>query len=69
MDVNLFLMESETIRNQLEEVGKRENIVSQDIEETARQSEEAKETYSRLEQELSDLETEMTSKREQLSQA
>ncbi len=69
LDVNLFLMESETIRNQLEEVGKRENIVSQDIEETARQSEEAKETYSRLEQELSDLETEMTSKREQLSQA
>ena len=47
LDVNLFLMESETIRSQLEEVGKRENIVSQDIEETARQSEEEKETYSR----------------------
>ena len=69
LDVNLFLMESETIRSQLEEVGKRENIVSQDIEETARQSEEEKETYSRLEQELSDLESEINQKREQFGQA
>ena len=69
LDVNLFLMESETIRSQLEEVEKRENIVSQDIEETARQSEEEKETYSRLEQELSDLESEINQKREQFGQA
>ncbi len=68
-DVNLFLMESEGIRNQLEEVGKREAIVSQDMEEAASQTEKEKGSYDRLEQEISNLESEIGIKREKLSQA
>lgn len=68
-DVNLFLMESEGIRTQLSDVEKKETIVSQDMQEMARQMEEEKASYDRLEQELGRLEAEVGKKREQLSQA
>lgn len=68
-DVNLFLLESEGIRNQLGDVEKRESIVSQDMEEASRQSEEKKSLYDRLEKELGAMEAEITEKRNRLSQA
>ncbi len=68
-DANLFLIESDMIRGQLDEVGKRERIVAGDIEETARQSEAEKEAYGRLEAGLAGLENEITEKREQFSHA
>ena len=51
-DVNLFLIESEEIRSQLGQVEERSAIVSGDMEEAARQSEEEKTSYDGLEQEL-----------------
>ncbi len=68
-DVNLFLLESEGIRQQLGEVEKRETIVSQDMEEASRQSEENKSAYDRQEQELGAMEAKITEKRGCLSQA
>lgn len=68
-DANLFLMESEGFRVQLGEVEKREAIVSQDMEEASRQTEEEKGSYDRLEQEIGVLEDEINTKRERLSQA
>lgn len=68
-DANLFLLESEAIRGQLDEVEKNEAIVSGDLEETSRQSEEIKEAYSRVEQELAGLDAELANKRNMLSQA
>ena len=50
-DVNLFLIESEEIRSQLGQVEERSAIVSGDMEEAARQSEEEKTSYDGLEQE------------------
>ena len=68
-DANLFLMESEALRRQLGEVEKNEAIVSGDMEEASRQSEEEKEAYGRLEQALAGLEAEIAEKRNRLNQA
>ena len=67
-DVNLFLMETENIRNQLSEVEKREAIVSGDLEDASGQSEHQKAEYDRLEQELNELDDRITEKRTLLSQ-
>ncbi|MDO5407308.1 MAG: chromosome segregation protein SMC [Eubacteriales bacterium] len=68
-DVNLFLLESEGIRKQLKEVGDKEAIVSGDLEDASAQSEHQKSEYDRLEQELSQLELQITEKRNLVNQA
>ncbi|MCI8659039.1 MAG: chromosome segregation protein SMC [Lachnospiraceae bacterium] len=68
-DVNLFLLESQGIREQLGEVEKRERIVSQDMEEAACQLEEKKDSYDQLEKDLRVMEERITKKRGLLSQA
>ena len=66
-DVNLFLIESEEIRSQLGQVEERSAIVSGDMEEAARQSEEEKTSYDGLEQELEKLRQDILEKRELLN--
>ncbi|NBH35929.1 chromosome segregation protein SMC [Clostridiaceae bacterium] len=66
-DVNLFLIESEEIRSQVRQVEERSAIVSGDMEEAARQSEEEKTSYDRLEQELEKLRQDILEKRELLN--
>ena len=68
-DVNLFLMETEGIQKQLQEVENRESIVSGDLSDASVQSEHQKAEYDRLEQELNELDTRITEKRSLLSQA
>lgn len=68
-DVNLFLLESEGFRKQLQEVEDKADIVSGDLEDAARQSEHQKTEYDRLEQELNELELEITEKRNLANQA
>ena len=68
-DVNLFLMESESIRTQLQELEKKEAIVSGDMQEASRQSEELKTAYDRLSEELTELDNHITQKRTELGQA
>lgn len=68
-DVNLFLMETEGIRSQLKEVESKEAIVSGDLSDASAQSEQLRDEYERLEQELGSLDSEITKKRESLTQA
>ncbi len=68
-DVNLFLMETEGIQKQIREVEGRETIVSGDLNDASAQSEHHKAEYDRLEQELSELDVQITEKRSLLSQA
>ncbi len=67
-DVNLFLLESEEIRSQISQVGEKSAIVSGDMAEAARQSEEEKASYDQLEEKLEKLQQDITKKRELLSQ-
>lgn len=68
-DVNLFLMESESLRSQLKEVEGKENIVSGDLEDANHQSETIKLEYERLEQEITALDAQISEKRTSLTQA
>ena len=68
-DVNLFLMESEGIRSQLEALEEKEGVVSGDLADANAQSEALKERYEQLEAELGALDGEITEKRTLLSQA
>ena len=68
-DVNQFLMETEGIRSQLDQLESRETIVSGDLEEASGQSAGLKEEYGRLETEVNKLETQINDRRSQLSQA
>ncbi len=68
-DVNLFLLETEGIQKQVQDVEEKAQIVSGDLEETAAQSERHKAEYDRLEQELAVLDEKITDKRNHLSQA
>ncbi len=68
-DVNLFLLETEGIQKQVQDVEEKAQIVSGDLEEAAAQSERHKAEYDRLEQELAVLDEKITDKRNHLSQA
>lgn len=68
-DVNLFLMETEGIRNQMKEVSAKEETVSGDLEETTARSEQLKTDYEELETELNTLDSAINENRGQLSQA
>lgn len=67
-DANLFLMETEGTGKQLEEVEKRHQVLSGDMEDTGRESERLKAGYEELEQTLADLERRMAADRDELSQ-
>ena len=66
-DANLFLMETEGTGKQLEEVEKRYQVLSGDMEDTGRESERLKAGYQGLEQTLADLERRMAAGRDELS--
>ena len=63
-DANLFLMETEGTGRQLEEVEKRHQVLSGDMEDTGRESERLKAGYEELEQTLADLERRMAADRD-----
>lgn len=67
-DANLFLMETEGTGKQLEEVEKRHQVLSGDMEDTGRESERLKAGYEELEQTLADLERRMAADRDELNQ-
>lgn len=68
-DVNLFLMETEGLQKQVKEVEEKERIVSGDLNDASAQSEQHKAEYDRLENELSELDAQITEKRTLLNQA
>ncbi len=68
-DVNLFLIESETLRAQIGEVEAKESIVSGDLADTRRQAEEIRLEYEQLEEEIADLDAGIAEKRALLGQA
>ena len=68
-DVNLFLMETEQIRLQLNELEKKETIVSKDLEETKQNADGLKEEYDALDLYLNHLDEQLTKDREDLSKA
>ncbi len=55
-DVNLFLAETETIQKNLAELLEKETAVSGDMEDSKRQSEQIKQEYDRLSEEIHELE-------------
>ncbi|MGN0158083.1 MAG: chromosome segregation protein SMC [Brotaphodocola sp.] len=67
-DVNLFLMETESLQAQVKAVEEKEQIVSGDLEDASVQSEQYKTEYDRLETELSELDAQITQKRTLLNQ-
>ena len=62
-DVNLFLMESQGIREILKDLEEKTAIVNGDMEEATQASQRQKSEYDRLEQELARLEETITGKR------
>ncbi|MBT9776620.1 chromosome segregation protein SMC [Clostridium sp. MCC353] len=68
-DVNLFLMETEQIRLQANEVEKKEAIVSKDLEDTRQNAETMKAEYDELDAYLTELDGKLTEAREDLSRA
>ena len=68
-DANLFLMDTDNISRQLEEVGRRRSLLSGDMEDTKKESERLKNEYEKLEQGLAGLEGQITSDRQELNQA
>lgn len=68
-EVNLFLMESEGIREQLKETNAKESIVSGDLEDARTASDQIKERYDALDAILADLEEKTNQSRGELNQA
>lgn len=68
-DVNLFLMETEGIRSQVQQVMEKENIVTQDLEESRSSFESLKQEYEALEAYLAQLDESITVHRNELNQA
>ena len=62
-------MESEENGKQLQEISKRESIVSGDLQDANAESEHLKEAYETLEQEVAELDSQLTEKRTQMNQA
>ncbi len=67
-DANLFLLETAEIEGQLAELGKKEQILQGDLDETREKSKKAREEYDRLQQKLEEAEQAMAARREALSQ-
>lgn len=68
-DANLFLMETEDVSRQLEEVGKKKELLSGDMKETKEGTEGYKAEQEALERELSELEGRINSDRDELNQS
>ncbi len=68
-EVNLFLAESQALKLQLGEIGQKEAIVSGDLDEVRKESDQIKATYEELEQVLEDLNRQMEESRSQKNQA
>ncbi len=66
-DANLFLLETAEIEGQLAELGKKEEILQGDLDETRESSKKAREEYDRLQQRLEEAEQAMSAHREALS--
>ncbi|MDY3230907.1 MAG: chromosome segregation protein SMC [Clostridiaceae bacterium] len=67
-DANLFLMETEGISRQLEEVERKKELLAGDMEETREGSERYKAEQEALERDLSELEDRINSGRDELNQ-
>ena len=67
-DANLFLLETAEIEGQLAGLGKKEQILQGDLDETREKSKKAREEYDRLQQKLEEAEQAMAARREALSQ-
>jgi len=68
LEVNLFLRESDSIKEQLSELDEKESILKGDQEEAGREEEKLKADYEDLETLLQELDGTLTSTREQISQ-
>lgn len=64
-EVNLFLCESETIKGQLKELEGKSKIVSADLEETGKESDQIRVTYEELSQVLAELDRKIEGSRSQ----
>ena len=67
-DANAFLMESGKLKEQLQELCDKENIVSGDLEEARAQAGRVKQEYDQLDKELLSLEEALAESRRQLNQ-
>jgi len=67
LDVNVFLMESTRIREQLSDVEKKHGIVSEDLAQTAARYESIKEEYERVQEQIEALEKQIEEARTQLT--
>ena len=67
LDVNVFLLESTRIREQLADVEKKHQIASGDLKETSEKYEGIREEYERIQTEIERLEKEMDEARAQLT--
>ncbi|MBQ7536453.1 MAG: chromosome segregation protein SMC [Stomatobaculum sp.] len=68
LELNLFLMETDAVRTDLKSFTEREQILSQDAEETEKNEEQLKSEYEELEQILEELDREIEEKRNSLSE-
>lgn len=68
-DSNLFLMETQGIKVQIQEVGEKESIVSKDLEDVRETSDKLKSEYDVLDLFLTELDTEITDGRSALSES
>lgn len=66
-DVNSFLLETESIRQQLRQLEENQTIVSENLAENTRQVEEIKVEYEKLDEDLEGLDTTITQKRAAVS--
>ncbi len=67
-DVNLFLMETERIRQELAAAAKKQETVQAQYEETQGEYERAKQEYESVEAELEELDAQLQKKRDEISQ-
>ena len=67
LELNLFLLETDSVRGDLKTLSERERILAGDAEETARTDEKLRAEYKDLEQLLERLDQEITEERENLS--
>ena len=68
LELNLFLMETETVRADLKSLTEREKVLCGDAEETEKQENQLKAEYEELERLLEELDQEINEKRNSLSE-
>ena len=68
-EVNLFLLETETLLSQIQETDKNREIAAAQLEEAKREAEALKSRYETLDTALTELETELSGKKEQQQKA